>query len=90
VGNPVLIPEWALGWHQSKFGYKDTSSLQENVNMYANFELPLDAQWVDMDYMHEYEDFTIDPTRFADLPSFVKNISDKGIHFVPIIDAGIA
>jgi alpha-glucosidase (family GH31 glycosyl hydrolase) len=21
VGKPVLIPQWALGWHQCKWGY---------------------------------------------------------------------
>lgn len=24
VGRPVLTPMWALGWHQSKWGYKST------------------------------------------------------------------
>jgi len=71
VGEPLLVPEWALGWHQSKVGYKNTSSLQENVQKYNDSNLPLDAQWVDMDYMHEYKDFTIDPTRFAGLTDFV-------------------
>jgi len=24
VGNPVLTPQWALGWNQCKWGYKST------------------------------------------------------------------
>ena len=24
VGRPALIPQWALGWHQCRWGYKDT------------------------------------------------------------------
>jgi len=43
-----------------------------------------------MDYMHDYEDFTIDPSRFATLPDFANKINVQGIHLVPIIDAGIA
>jgi len=27
VGLPVVTPQWALGWHQSRHGYKDTAYL---------------------------------------------------------------
>lgn len=40
--------------------------------------------------MHEYKDFTIDPLNFADLPSFVDGLHAKNLHYVPILDAGIA
>jgi len=64
--------------------------LYENVDQYALNGLPLDAQWVDIDYMHNYQDFTVDQNRFKDLPDFVHNISIMGIRFVPAIDVGIA
>lgn len=25
IGKPVLIPRWALGWHQSRYGYNSTA-----------------------------------------------------------------
>ena len=36
IGKPVLSPQWALGWHQCKWGYKDTSEIIYSVNDYIN------------------------------------------------------
>ena len=32
VGTPVLTPMWALGWHQCKWGYKNTNELRDVRN----------------------------------------------------------
>jgi alpha-glucosidase (family GH31 glycosyl hydrolase) len=57
VGNPVLVPQWAFGWHQSRWGVRNTSMLYDNIEKYAKYDLPLDTQWSDIDYMHDYQDF---------------------------------
>ncbi len=90
VGKPVLTPMWALGWHQCKWGYESTAALETVVQSYEDNNLPLDAQWVDIDYMANYSDFTYDKEDFAGLPGFVDALHDKAMHFVPILDAGIA
>jgi alpha-glucosidase len=43
VGNPVLIPQWALGWNQCKWGYNTTDALRENIANYQKYNLPLDT-----------------------------------------------
>jgi alpha-glucosidase len=43
VGNPVLIPQWSLGWHQCYWGYETTDWLRWNVNNYTKYDLPLDT-----------------------------------------------
>lgn len=90
VGKPVLTPMWALGWHQCRWGYKGTDDLAAVVKGYEDNNLPLDAQWVDIDYMYDYRDFTYNKDDFAGLPEFVDGLHDKNMHFVPILDAGIA
>jgi alpha-glucosidase (family GH31 glycosyl hydrolase) len=90
VGLPVLIPVWALGWNQCKWGYNDTAALQAVVDGYANDKLPLDTQWSDIDWMNNYQDFVHDPVNFKDLPEFVNSLHEKNMHYIPIIDAGIA
>jgi alpha-glucosidase len=45
--------------------------------------------YLDIDYMDRYMDFTVDGEKFPDFPQFVEKMAHKGIHLVPIIDAGI-
>ena len=42
--------------------------------------------------MNNYQDFTLDQQNFKDLPDFVKSLhqSDRNLHYISIIDAGIA
>jgi alpha-glucosidase (family GH31 glycosyl hydrolase) len=56
------------------------------IKGYKDNGIPLDAIWSDIDYMINFEDFTIDETRF----NLAKlNAIAKEYHYVPIIDAGI-
>lgn len=71
VGTPVLTPQWALGWNQCKWGYQDTAAVNNSVISYKENNLPLDTHWVDIDYLNNYQDFSYDPTHFADLPNLV-------------------
>lgn len=90
IGDPVLIPQWSLGWNQCKWGYRSAEDLVQAVSNYTKFNLPLDVQWSDIDYMDNYKDFTYDTVKFKGLPEFVDDLHKQGRHFVPIVDAGIA
>lgn len=91
VGKPVHTPLWALGWHQCRYGYKNTSQLMAVREGYNKSGIPLDTIWADIDYMQDFRDFTYDQTNFKGLPDFVKDLQGKyNMKFVPIIDAGIA
>ena len=90
VGRPVLPPEWAFGWHQSRFGYNSTQALRNVYDGYKNKSFPLDAIWSDVDYMLEFRDFTVDDVNFKNLSSFVQEIHKNGTKYVPIIVAGIS
>lgn len=68
VGAPVLTPQWALGWHQCKWGYKNVDELRDVIANYQKYNLPLDTIWSDIDYMDAYKDFTFDPVNYKDLP----------------------
>lgn len=43
VGKPVLIPQWALGWHQCKWGYRKIEDVEEVVKQYEANDIPLDV-----------------------------------------------
>lgn len=48
--------------------------------------IPLDTVWLDIDYMKDYEDFTIDEIRFP--IERLNKIAEK-YKVIPIVDAGI-
>ena len=56
---------------------------------YRDSGIPLDAVYMDIDYMDGYKDFTISQERFPDFPAFVQEMKAQGIRLVPIIDAGV-
>jgi alpha-glucosidase len=60
------------------------------VQNYTDFNLPLDTMWADIDYMDDYKIFTISEDRYGQLATYVKEIRDKGMTFVPIMDVGVA
>jgi alpha-glucosidase (family GH31 glycosyl hydrolase) len=90
VGTPVVTPQWALGWNQCRWGYRNTSDLEAVVAKYAANKLPLDTMWSDIDYMQDYKVFTIDQDNFSDLGAFVANLTKQNMHWIPIIDPGVA
>lgn len=89
IGQSYIPPLWAFGFQQSRWGYKNEKDILEVVNRYKELNIPLDAVCMDIDYMEEYEDFTVDKSRFPDLAALSKKLKKEGIRLVPIIDAGV-
>lgn len=89
IGKSYLPPLWAFGYGQSRWGYKNEKDIKEIEKQYNKLNTPLDSIYLDIDYMDNYKDFTINKDSFKDMKKLVKNMKEKGIHLVPIIDAGV-
>ena len=89
IGRPYIAPFWALGYHQCRYGWRTLDKVKEVVAKFEESDLPLDVVWADIDYMKDYADFTVDPTRYRGLKEFVQDLHKKKIKWVPIIDAGL-
>lgn len=89
TGRSYIAPKWALGYGQSRWGYEREEDFRKVVDGYRKNHIPLDAVYMDIDYMEAYKDFTIDQEKFPDFKRFVSEMKEKKIHLVPIIDAGI-
>ncbi|RMZ57650.1 hypothetical protein APUTEX25_001850, partial [Auxenochlorella protothecoides] len=91
IGRPALVPYWTLGWHQCKYGYASVWEVREVVANYSAAGLPLEAQWIDIDQMDHWMDFTFDPVDFPveEMQALVEDLHANGQKFVPILDPGI-
>lgn len=89
IGRSYVPPKWAFGYGQSRWGYKNESDIREVADSYEAAGIPLSTIYMDIDYMDAYKDFTVDKSRFADLAALASDMLARGIHLVPIIDAGV-
>lgn len=89
IGRSYIPPKWAFGYGQSRWGYKSEDDIREVAKKHRENHIPLDAIYMDIDYMERFEDFTVSKERFPDLPGLVTDMKEQGIHLVPIIDAGV-
>lgn len=89
IGQSYIAPRWAFGYQQSRWGYKTDEDVRKVVAGHHENGVPLDAVYLDIDYMDCYKDFTINEQRFPDFPGFVEELREQKVHLVPIIDAGV-
>lgn len=89
TGRSYLAPKWAFGYIQSRWGYKNEKDVRTIVKEHRKRHIPLDGVCMDIDYMDDFMDFTVDPRHFEDLPRFCKEMQDAHAHMIPIIDAGV-
>ncbi|KAL8779443.1 MAG: hypothetical protein Q9194_001451 [Teloschistes cf. exilis] len=91
IGLPALQQYFTFGYHQCRWGYANWSVLQEVVDNYERFGIPLENIWTDIDYMNQYRDFDNDALRFnySAGETFLSNLHASGRHYIPIIDSAI-
>lgn len=89
IGRSYIPPKWAFGYGQSRWGYKCEADIRDVADKMAAADIPLDAIYLDIDYMKDYKDFTVDLERYPDLAGLAADMKARGIRLVPIIDAGV-
>lgn len=71
---PKLPPFWSLGWMQASYKWKNQQMVEDVVTKYAENNMPLDTIFLDIPYMDNYVDFTVNKKDFATLPEFVSKL----------------
>ncbi len=89
TGRPPLPPRWALGYHQSRWGYREQEEVRTLLKNFLEYDLPLSAIHLDIDYMDGFRVFTVDPRRFPDLPALARELAERGVRLVAILDPGV-
>ena len=51
----MLPPYWSLGYHLSRWGYRSSDDVINIVEAMKSAKIPLEVQWVDIDYMEDHK-----------------------------------
>ncbi|KAL9110505.1 MAG: hypothetical protein Q9187_008041, partial [Circinaria calcarea] len=91
IGVPAMQQYFTFGFHQCRWGYANWSVVEEVVDTYAKFSIPLESIWTDIDYMNQYRDFDNDQIRYnyTTGEQFLSRLHANGQHYIPIIDAAV-
>lgn len=88
IGRSYVPPKWAFGFQQCRWSYPDADSIRKIAKGFRESNIPCDTIYMDIDYMDNYKNFTIDESKFPNFPEFVIEMKEVGIRLIPIIDAG--
>lgn len=90
LGRNEVPPLKALGNHQSRWSYATKDQVQEVIDGYNKYDIPLDVIHLDIDYMENYKDFTVDENKFPSFSNWLEELKNNyNISIVTIIDSGV-
>lgn len=89
TGPPPLPPRWALGYHQSRWGYRTEAAVRQEVHLFRHHHLPLSAIHLDIDCQVDHRAFTLDPKRFPQVRRFLQELAESGVRCIAINNPGI-
>ena len=89
TGRPALPPRWALGFHQSRWGYGSQAAMAETVEEFRRHDLPLSGLWLDIDHLDRRRVFAVDERRYPDLGRFASDLAKHDVHLVSIVDPAV-
>ena len=96
TGRPAMLPKWAFGYHLSRFSYLNQSWVQYLADAATANNIPLDAVYLDIDYMNINSDnnptaanvlhqMTTD-SNFPNPGAMVTYCGNKGVKIIPLIE----
>ncbi|MCC6995160.1 MAG: alpha-glucosidase [Deltaproteobacteria bacterium] len=89
TGRTPQPPRWALGFHQSRWGYGSAAEFEAIAAELRRRELPADGLWLDIQHLDGYRTFTFDPQNFPAPEAMLARLAAQGFHTTVIVDPGI-
>ena len=90
MGRTQMPPYWALGFHLCRWGFKSDDHMRQTFEANTQAGIPIDTMWADIDYMDNFNMFTVDNVSFSGLSQLVQDLHRENRHFVPILDPSIS
>jgi alpha-glucosidase len=86
TGRTPLPPLWALGHHQSRYGYLSEADVRAVVTRMQAENVPLDAVWLDIDFQQDNAPFTVSAKAFPGFARMVSDFTTRGVKTIVITD----
>jgi len=90
TGKAPLMPRWALGYQQSRWGYMSAAEIQGIADHLRADRIPTDVIWMDIDYQDHNRPFTVNTRTFPSVAKLVESVGKAGIKLVSIVDLHVA
>jgi hypothetical protein len=79
-GKPHLPPLFSLGYHQSRWNYKDEADVADVHAKFDEHDLPYDVLWLDIDHTDEKKYLTWDQAAFPDPAAMQRSLAETGTY----------
>uniref|UniRef100_A0A1I7UPS8 Gal_mutarotas_2 domain-containing protein n=1 Tax=Caenorhabditis tropicalis TaxID=1561998 RepID=A0A1I7UPS8_9PELO len=89
TGVTPLPPAFSLGYHQSRWNYKDQKDVKEVHEGFVKNDIPLDVLWLDIEHTDQKAYFTFDKDNFKNPEEMIKDLADQNRKLVTIVDPHI-
>lgn len=100
IGRPHIPPLWSLGYHHGRWGYQNVTSFETMVNKFQDNQLPIDAFWIDGDYMQDFKTWSLHDSDVvsktnsradyvSELPRLVAGLHLQQKKVVLLVDPGV-
>ncbi|CAH1964829.1 unnamed protein product [Acanthoscelides obtectus] len=80
---------WTLGYHQCRYSYLTQDDVKEVVTKMEEYDFPMDAIWLDIDYTDGKKYFTWNPQNYSDPVGLQKYLASMNKRLITIIDPHI-
>jgi len=83
-GSQSLLPRWAYGYLQSRYGYRTDAEVRNTVELFRRFKLPLSAIVLDLYWFKRMGDLAWNREAFPDPEGLAAWLHAKGVKLVTI------
>jgi alpha-glucosidase len=89
TGRPALPPRWALGFHQSRWGYETADEIRTVARCLRERRIPADVVGIDIHHMDDGRIFTWSPEAFPDPAGLHRDLAALGLRSTVVVDCAV-
>lgn len=84
TGRPALLPRWALGYLQSRFGYRDRAEVEELASTFRAKKIPCDGIILDLFWFKHMGDLAFNKKEWPEPGKMIAGLAERGFRVVVI------